>query len=370
MLWLNFAPLLSLVEQKFSVSENLAGLLLLVFPLIFVFLSFPAGKIIDQKGYRFALVWGSAVMAIFAGGRIFTDNFYGLLLCQIGIALAQPFVMNAISKLVLDWFDEEEATVATGLGTMGMFIGMAAGLALTPLWVEKYGFQGSMIVNFLLSGLAWLLCFLLLRENSHPHLTVTQQSGKTKILMSQKEFQKLTFLSFAGMGFFNGLTTWLEPILIPNGLSATQVGIIGAIIIIGGIIGSIIVPWLAEFKKTRKPFLVLSGLGVLITLIPFSHNHDYFSVASLGFAQGFFFLPALALMLDWGGQMAGEELAGTAAGILMLAGNIGAVVVIIMMQVVRGDSPTFEPAIIFLMGLMTLTLLVSALLKEKKAINP
>ncbi|MEZ0372273.1 MAG: MFS transporter, partial [Candidatus Sericytochromatia bacterium] len=43
LLWLNFAPLLSMVQKQYGVSEFMASLLLLVFPLIYVFLSVPAG---------------------------------------------------------------------------------------------------------------------------------------------------------------------------------------------------------------------------------------------------------------------------------------------------------------------------------------
>ncbi|MFO1525212.1 MAG: hypothetical protein U1F16_04470 [Turneriella sp.] len=48
--------------------------------------------------------------------------------CQTGIAIGQPFIMNAISKLVADWFEPEHNALATGLGALGMFIGMALGL--------------------------------------------------------------------------------------------------------------------------------------------------------------------------------------------------------------------------------------------------
>src|SRR5258706_6869242 len=39
MLWLNFAPLLSLVQTRYGVSELTASMLLLVFPLLYVVLS-------------------------------------------------------------------------------------------------------------------------------------------------------------------------------------------------------------------------------------------------------------------------------------------------------------------------------------------
>src|SRR5450755_1862310 len=115
LLWLNFAPLITLIEKKYSVTEDTAGLLLLVFPLVYVILSLPTGVLIDKKGYRFSLNLGTFLMAVFAALRIYDQSFAVLLIAQIGIAVAQPFVVNAISKLVLDWFDKEQGAIATGL---------------------------------------------------------------------------------------------------------------------------------------------------------------------------------------------------------------------------------------------------------------
>ena len=75
MLWLNFAPLLSLVQRRYGVSELAASTLVLVFPLLYVGLSIPAGRLTDQRGYRFSAGIGVAIMAAGAGVRVFTGQF-------------------------------------------------------------------------------------------------------------------------------------------------------------------------------------------------------------------------------------------------------------------------------------------------------
>src|SRR6185503_14534910 len=139
MLWLNFAPLLTLVQQRYGVSELAASGLVFVFPLLFVVFSVPAGAMIDRRGYRFTIGAGSVVMAAAAAVRVFDASFWALLAGQIGVAIAQPYVVNGISKLVADWFSGDEAAIATGLGTMGMFLGMAIGMAATPAIVDAAG---------------------------------------------------------------------------------------------------------------------------------------------------------------------------------------------------------------------------------------
>ena len=61
LLWLNYAPLLTMVQTKYGVSEGLAGGLLLVFPLVYVLLSVPAGQLTDRKGYKYSVGLGAVL---------------------------------------------------------------------------------------------------------------------------------------------------------------------------------------------------------------------------------------------------------------------------------------------------------------------
>jgi hypothetical protein len=98
-----------------------------------------------------------AIVAAGAGIRVFTDQFWMLLLGQVAIAVSQPYIMNRPAKLVVDWFDEREGALATGLGTMGMFLGMAASLVVTPALVDGIGLWGAMAVFAAVSMLSALL---------------------------------------------------------------------------------------------------------------------------------------------------------------------------------------------------------------------
>ena len=168
LLWLNFAPLLSLIQARYSVSELLASSLLLVFPLLYVVFSIPAGALTDARGYRFTVGAGAIAMVLFAALRIFDSSFWILFAAQVGIAVAQPFVVNPISKLVADWFSEEQGAIATGLGTMGMFIGMATAMASTPAMVSAWGLRATMAVFAALTLLVALLFALFGHENPTP----------------------------------------------------------------------------------------------------------------------------------------------------------------------------------------------------------
>src|SRR5262245_40910031 len=185
LLWLNFAPLLSMVQQRYGVSELLASSLLLVFPLLYVVFSLPAGTLTDARGYRFTVGIGAAAMVLFAALRIFDASFWILLAAQVGLAVAQPFVVNPISKVVADWFSEKQGAIATGLGTMGMFIGMAAAMASTPAMVNAWGMRVTMAAFAALTALVALAFALFVRENPRlPARTTATSEPKLRNLFA------------------------------------------------------------------------------------------------------------------------------------------------------------------------------------------
>ncbi|HNJ06305.1 MAG TPA: MFS transporter, partial [Leptospiraceae bacterium] len=99
MLWLNFATIAITIQNRYTVDESTANLLTLVFPLLYLVFSIPSGILIDRKGYRVSVLWGSFMQAAASCIRIYDESFYALLAGQVGIAVAQPFIVNGISKL-------------------------------------------------------------------------------------------------------------------------------------------------------------------------------------------------------------------------------------------------------------------------------
>ncbi len=353
MLWLNFAPILLHIQQRYGVGELTASSLIMVFPLLYIALSAPAGRMVDERGYRFTVAWGAAATAAFSLLRVFDGSFWMLFAGQVGIAAAQPFVVNGISKLVADWFDEAEGALATGLGTMGMFLGMALGMAATP-WLEaRMGLSLSMLVFFAVSAAAAAAFFAVARNNRPPE-ELRSKDGDAHFgpVFRVPGMKALLGTSFLGMGAFNGLTTWLEALLEPRGIDAEAAGMVGGVMVVGGIAGAVIVPLLSDRLRRRKPFLAgcaaaSTGLMALIGVLG-----SYGALLGDGVALGFVLLPAFAFLLDMSAQLAGAERAGAATGLIMLSGNAGGVVVILLVPAVRALGGGIAPAIALLAGLL------------------
>ncbi|HEY4391209.1 MAG TPA: MFS transporter [Paenibacillus sp.] len=371
MLWLNFAPLITMLEATYHVTESDINWLLIVFPLIYVLLSIHAGIVIDRKGYRFGIGIGGWIMAIFACVRIIDYSFMWLLIGQIGIAIGQPYVINGISKLVVDWFGQKQQAMATGVGTVGMFAGMALALAGTPMLVDASGLQITMVIFAVITIVSAVFFSLVAYPNPQNKLNelMTSESGSISWrdyipLLCNRQLLLISIIALLAIGFFNGLTSWLEPILKPNGINAEGAGLIGGMLIIGGIVGASIIPGISDKLGTMKPFLWISclisvGLVYLICTLD-----QYMLLLILGAVLGFIFLPGYALLLSHTERLAGEQHAGEATGLIMLTGNLGGVLVILAMQLVKGDSATWINSVYLMMGLLVLCVILALNIKE------
>lgn len=361
LLWLNFAPILTQIEARYDVDELTASLLVLVFPLLYVLLSLPAGRAIDTRGYRKVIGAGAWLMTASSLLRIADDRFYMLLAGQIGIAIAQPLIVNGISKFVVDWFDPEQGAIATGLCTMGMFIGMAAGLASTPPLVSSYELRGAMIVFAAITAASSAAFSIFVKQNPRADAAGgdATATGELMHIIRDRRLVVLFALSLLGLGEFNGLTTWLEEILKPQGFDSEQAGAVGGVLVLGGIVGAVVIPLLSDKLQRRKPFVIVCALGGLVSLYPMCTSTVGAVVFVAGAVHGFFLLPALALLLDMSARIVGPARAGGATGMLMLVGNAGGVVVPLAMQAMRGNAPTFLPAVYLLLAVLAALVLLA-----------
>ena len=356
-LWLNFAPITTpIMTSIFKVTESDVGLLSIVWPLLFIPISIPAGILIDKKGFRFGVSIGAFIMALFAVLRIFSgENFTLLLFFQSCAALGQPFVFNAISKLVTLWFPFEERALATGIGIMGQYIGMIIALALTPFLVpssEIALLTNMLIIYAVISVVSAFLFAVFAKEKpeSAPKETL-EEEVKTSIsfkdigkFFGKRNFIILEALFLIGVGLFTALLTWLEAILVARGLAVTDAGLIGGIIIIGGIAGSVVIPGISDKIARRKPFIVLDLAVAAAMLFLLAESSEFLILAAVGFILGFFLMSALPIGLEMSAEIVGQALAGSASSFLWLFSQAGSVIFILFMDAVKSATEGLYPS--------------------------
>lgn len=368
-LWIMFAPISSLVAVLYGVTELDVALLSLIFMVVYIPVSIPSAYVIDNKGFKIACAVGAFITAIFAIFRAFSPDYLFLLIFSAGIAIGQPFVFNSPTKIARRWFPAKERGLATGLGTMAIFLGILLGLLVTPFAVLSFGFTNMMFLYAGIAIVAVIVFVFLAREHPPTPPEIDEPEDEKMMtglrhLFGIKQFFILLVLFFIGLGIFNGIATWIEQILLGRVVDLTQAGIVGATIIFGGIIGAVIIPELSDRFQRRKPFILLA----LVMAIPFTfllaYHPDYTVILISAFLLGFFLMPALPIGLQAGAEMTTPIPEGTSAGVLMIFGQAGGIVLILLMSLVSDIMFTFFWAMMLLIVLDVFALLVSLLFKE------
>ncbi len=108
-LWIDFSPIIKDAASFYGVTEASIVFLAMLFMIIFLPISIPVSWAIDRFGFRKATGLGAALMAVFALVRALAGpSFVLALVGTIGLSIAQPFLMNAWTKVAAHWFAEGE----------------------------------------------------------------------------------------------------------------------------------------------------------------------------------------------------------------------------------------------------------------------
>jgi len=138
-LWITYAPITGPAASYYGVTDLKIGMLSMVFMLAFLPLSIPVSWLIDTYGFKIAVGIGVVLMSIFGIARgLVGQNYNQVLLCTIGIAAAQPFLLNTWMKVPANWFAPNERATAVGLVTLANLVGIALGMVLTPMLIETF----------------------------------------------------------------------------------------------------------------------------------------------------------------------------------------------------------------------------------------
>ncbi|HLO32273.1 MAG TPA: MFS transporter [Anaerolineales bacterium] len=377
LLWITFAAITSEAMQFYNVSDLSIGLLSLSFMVVYILISFPASWVIDTYGVRVGVGIGAALTGIFGLVRgLVASDYTWVLLAQIGIAVGQPFILNAITTIAARWFPMKERATASGMGSLAIYLGILAGLALTPYLALRSGISGMLIAYGLASVTAMLVFFAFARERPPSPPCPPEEEGRSLMLdgltkmIHQRDFLLLLVIFFVGLGAFNAITTWIEQILAPRGFSAIQAGNAGGAMILGGILGAVILPLLSDHYRKRVPFLVIAVLGATLGLIGITYVMGSGLLLFVSFLFGFFLLSAGPLGFQYGAEVTYPAPEGTSNGLLLFMGQISGILFILALDAFKSpQTGSMTQPLVVLILLLVICLFLSIRLKEAAALK-
>jgi cyanate permease len=369
LMWITFAPVTGIAASFYHVSDLSIGLLSMIFMVVFILVSIPASAIIDIYGIRVAVGIGTVLTGVFGLLRgIMGNDFTWVIIAQIGIAIGQPFLLNAMTTVAARWFPMRERATASGLGSLAMYFGIILGMALTPHLVLNNGMHQTLLVYGIASAIAAVIFLVFVKER--PPIPVGDEERSLvfdglKSMLKRKNYLLLLVIFFFGLGVFNAVATWIEEIVRPRGFTVTQAGMAGGLMIFGGLAGAAIISWLSDRSGKRVPFILMALAFSCLGLVGITFSTSYALLLVSSFVMGFFLLSAGPIGFQYGAEIAFPAPEGTSNGLLLLMGQISGIAFIFGMDFFKTPGTgSMTWSLMILTGLLFISFLMATRLRE------
>jgi len=372
-MWISYATVTLEAATYYGVHEFDILFLSTIFMITYVPVSFVATWFINRFGFRIGVGLGAMINGVFGFLRFFAGpNYFLVLFFSVMISVSQPFFLNSVSLLSANWFPESERTKATGLSVNSQLLGIALGMILTPIFVVAYSFEAMLFIYGLYSLIIGILFVIFARDKppTPPSIKLLKEDDKVKgglkLLLSNKQFWLLLIIFFVGLGAFNMVTTYIELIVAPRGLTSIEAGNLGGIMLLGGIIGAQVLSILAD--KFRKKVLLIR-LSLVITVASFlllAFATTTITIYVSGFLLGFGLMSVGPVLLEYAVDITAPVPEASSVGMLMVIGSISGIIFIVGFEGLTTPSGDYLPALIVLSILSLVTFLLSFFLKDLK----
>jgi MFS family permease len=262
-----------------------------------------------------------------------------------------------------------ERATAVGLVTLANLVGTALGMALTPILIERATIPAVQLGYGLVAAASAVLFVLLARERPATPPGPPGTEVRALILDGYKHafsvgsFWFYLAVSFIGMGIFNGVTTWIEGIARPRGFTPTDAGTLGAVMLVGGIIGAVVIPPLSDRQHRRRRYLFLGIAGAIPGLLGLTFAANFPLMVLSAFVLGFFLVSTSPIGMQYAAEITFPTPEGTSNGLIQLFGQ-ASVVFVYVMAALRTVNGAFTPALLLAVALLMISLLLISRLKE------
>ncbi|HTX78240.1 MAG TPA: MFS transporter [Longilinea sp.] len=375
MLWIAYAPITGPAAAYYGVSDLQIGLLAMTFMIAFIPLSIPVSWAIDTYGFRLTVGIGAVLMGVFGIVRgVVGTNYSMVLISTIGVAIAQPFLLNAWTKVPAQWFSIEERATAVGMVTLANLVGTALGMVLTPVLIESIPIPTVQLIYGAIAAFSAVLFLILAREKPATPPCPPGQEVRALMLdglkhaLTVKAFWLYLFVSFIGMGIFNGITTWVEAIIRPRGFTPADAGTLGALMLVGGILGAVAIPPFSDRQHKRQRYLLLGFTLAIPGLVGLTFGASLWLLFVSAFVMGFFLVSTSPIGMQYAAEITQPTPEGTSNGLIQLFSQ-ASVVFVYIMEALKTPDGAFTPALLLAIGLMLASIIAITQMKDPDLIK-
>jgi MFS family permease len=315
-------PLIGSVKAEFGIlSDAEAALMMSIVLLPGIFLSLPAGFLVQKYGAR--LVGALFLVCVFSGSLVtaLAGSFVVLLVGRFLLGVGGAFVLTATPVVVAEWFPEEDLGKAMGIFGINMPLATVIALPTASVLQQMFGWRSPFYLSLIVGIAAAVVYSVGVREGP---FSARRVNGETRMAVLNWEMWKVglvwLFFNAAVLSFIAWAPTLFQEY---QNIPGVQASLLTSLLMWSTIFLVPLFGYLSDWTRKRKPFVVTGFVLMTLAfmLIAFTHDVTLFaSILLLGISAAM--IPPIVSAFPV--QILGPKLAGVGFGITGTCLNIGA----------------------------------------------
>ncbi|HEX8601678.1 MAG TPA: 3-(3-hydroxy-phenyl)propionate transporter MhpT, partial [Pseudoduganella sp.] len=291
--------------------------------------AFIGGALADRIGRKTVLVWAVLLFGIFSFATAHAWDYSSLLAARVLTGLGLGAALPLLIALTSEAADPAMRSTAVGL----TYCGVPLGGAIASV-IDMAGFEAGWRTVFYVGGLApvvvALLLFLLLRESASFRPRAAGQAHAAPPVSSVFANGVLGSTLLLWVACFFTLTVlymllnWLPSLLIGQGYSRPEAGVVQILFNIGGAAGSVLSGRLVDRQRAVLA-VAIAYAGMLLSLAGLALSGSFNVMLLAGFAAGYCAIGAQAVLYARAPALYASGIRATGVGASVAVGRLGAI---------------------------------------------
>jgi ACS family D-galactonate transporter-like MFS transporter len=362
------------LTKELGINPALMGVIFSAFSWTYAASQVPGGAFLDRFGTRLTYMLSVGFWSFFTLLHGFIGSVAGLFGLRLMLGIAESPCFPANSRVVATWFPRNERAMATGVYTVGEYIGLAFLSPVLFLMLAHWGWRSLFLAAGAIGMVFAVIWWLRYREPRDSRANaaelalivegggLVEQPAKQRVdwsaagrLLKTRQMWGICLGQFAGNATLVFFLTWFPTYLaVERHMDWLKIGFFAVLPFIAASVGVLFGGWWSDrmLRQGRSPNIarklpIILGLLLASTIVSanfIDDNRIVIAVLSLAFfAQG---MAALGWTLV--SDIAPQGMLGVTGGIFNLAANLAGIVTPIMIGAIVAATGSFVYAIGFI----------------------
>ncbi len=369
------------LTAELGISAAVMGIIFSAFSWSYTAMQIPGGILLDRFGSRIIYFMSLTLWSLFTALHGLVNNIWTLLAMRLGLGVAEAPCFPTNSRIVATWVPQQERAMATGVYTVGEYIGLAF---LSPIlfWIlASFGWRALFIIVGVV-GIAFGIVWIRYYQEPRDYKSVSQSEldyiaaggglisstsnrpnfewGMILRLLRYRQLSGICLGQFASNSTLVFFLTWFPTYLATERqMEWIKIGFFAVMPFIAASIGVLSGGWLSDYLlrcgksvNVARKLPIIMGLLLASTII--GANYVQSNAAVIAILSVAFFAQGMAA-LGWTlvSDIAPMDQLGLTGGIFNFAANLAGIITPMVIGFIVTATGSFIGAILYI-GILAL----------------